>query len=352
MGDEDSSVEHHLLNNERDHVVSIAGSGGRIIPLLAKFPKRITCIDILNEQLYITELRLKLVEQLECQQYKSFLGYPPYSMSPSERENCFKKLNLSVNAKNYLFDLFSKNGWKEIIYLGKFESTLITLFGVNHLLTGKAGQKIFECRNIDEQVDFFHRKFPKFRWNMVVFLLGNSTILNTLLYKGDFPKKNIPGSYYSLFKKIFVNLFTKISARKSFFLQLIFFGRLITEEANPIEASEAVFYKAKKALSDCIIDFHNGDIITFLQNAEKHSVDFVSLSDVPSFLDDRKAGDYLKLIKQAVKPGGRVVVRSNLRVARPQYTGEYIKISPAPDDERVIENEATQLWKVDIYEVI
>lgn len=345
LGDEDSIVEYEILPENVNHLVAIAGSGGRVVPLLAKGPGQLTCIDILDEQLYITELRIQAIRKFDFNTYRSFLGYPPNIMRPEERKAAFEQLDLSSNARSYLEKLLTKYKWSEIIYLGKFEKTMATLSKINSLIVGKKGRDMFLCKNLEEQRIYCKEKFPHSRWRKVLFLLGNATVLNSLLYKGDFPKKNIEGSYYDNFKNIYYSIFNNIWINSSFFAHLSFYGKIVNDNGNPIEVWEDVFLKAKENLQHCKVSYVKDSIIDFIAKSPPRSIDFVSLSDVPSFMQEHE-DDYLQLIKPALADNSMVVVRGNLRITRPETTG-MINIKDNYAD--VLLKETTQLWKTDIY---
>ena len=56
MSNEDTQFEYDLLDYNQGHVLCIAGSGSRVIPLLAKKPKRLSISDYSIEQLALTSL--------------------------------------------------------------------------------------------------------------------------------------------------------------------------------------------------------------------------------------------------------------------------------------------------------
>ncbi len=349
LGDEDTMVEYEVLPMHVDHVVSVAGSGGRVLPLLAKNPRELTCIDLLSEQLFMTELRMQALKQFEFDEYRAFMGYPPQPMSPEERAASFKKLELSINAYLYLKMLFEKYEWGSIIYMGKFEKALITLSKINNLIIGSKGRDLFHQLSLEEQVTYYKTKFPKNKWKIVLFLLGNSFILNSLLYKGDFPKKNIRGSHYANFKRIFEHIFLTIDVNESFFAQMSFHGKLINPKGNMIEVNETIFEKAKEGVRNCKINYCQGDVVSEIANLASNSVDFISLSDVPSFLKGEMADNYLQKIKKTVSPKGTVMVRGYLRVTKPHQEG-YNKVNT--DFLHLFKKETTQLWNIDVYKKI
>ena len=92
LGNEDSSLEYNLLPKDTKHVLAIAGSGSRILPLLAKHPKKLTCIDTSSLQLYLTELRIETLRSLEYDKFLAFWGYPTHSLAPEERKKVLTEL--------------------------------------------------------------------------------------------------------------------------------------------------------------------------------------------------------------------------------------------------------------------
>ncbi|NBW81737.1 DUF3419 family protein, partial [bacterium] len=59
LANEDTALELGILPEQRRHVLSVAGSGARVLPLFAKSPQRLTCVDLSQEQLFLTELRIE-----------------------------------------------------------------------------------------------------------------------------------------------------------------------------------------------------------------------------------------------------------------------------------------------------
>jgi S-adenosylmethionine-diacylglycerol 3-amino-3-carboxypropyl transferase len=297
LGDEDSIIEYELLPEKVGHVVAIAGSGSRILPLIAKRPKQITCIDLLDGQLYITELRIQAMKKLDLNKFRAFLGYPPYSITPEERKRIFDSIDISDDARRYLYRFFSKHKWGEIIYMGKFEKTMSVLSKINVLLSGKRGRDIFKCDNLIEQQAYYKTTFPQSRWNAVLFLLSNTRLLKTLLCKGNLLEKNTERSYYNHFRKLYQSIFNNIWINSSFFAHLWFWGKVVNIEGNPIEVDERIYDLAKSYLGGCTINYLKEDIVKFIAGSPVKSIDFVSLSDVPSFIEGCK-NDYPSSLSQ------------------------------------------------------
>lgn len=345
LGDEDSRLELGILPAHSDHVMAVAGSGGRVLPLLARRPRRLTCVDICRPQLFLTELRVEALRALTRGEFLGLLGYPGRALAPEERRRLFRQLALSPDAARFFEGLFAAHGWGPLLYSGRFERTLRTLARVNGLLTGSRGRGLFETGDREAQRVYLERRFPRRAWRAVLLLLGNSAVLNSLLYKGDFPKKNIPGSAYRFYRDAFERLFSDARARESFFLQLVFFGELRFAEGLPVECDADVFEAARRALGSTAVSYVHGDILEVAQRAG--DVDFLSLSDVPSFLPEEREQDFLQLLRPGLAPGGLVVTRGHLRVARPDASG-FACISERYAD--LMSAEKTQMWSVNVYQ--
>jgi S-adenosylmethionine-diacylglycerol 3-amino-3-carboxypropyl transferase len=343
LGDEDSVIEVNALPRGTDHVVAIAGSGGRVVPLLGREPRRLTCVDISDAQLALTELRVAALKVLAREEYLGFLGYT--SMSAEERARLFDTLQVSDAARVALQPLRAAiAAGRPIIYEGRFERMLRTLSRVNGLLTRARGRGLFDSLALETQRRYVETRFPSRAWRLVLALLGNSTVLNSLLYRGDFPKKNRPGSTYKIYREIFERLFRTVLARRSFFLQMVFFGELVYADGFPIECSEEAYPTAQRAARASKIDFVRDDILQYVQQSSE--VGFVSLSDVPSFLPPRREQGFLAAMKPGLAAGALVATRGHLRVITPNPGGFDVVTDEFGE---AIAQESTQLWKVDIY---
>jgi S-adenosylmethionine-diacylglycerol 3-amino-3-carboxypropyl transferase len=313
LANEDTSLELEILPQNVGHVLSVAGSGGRVMPLLARNPKRITCVDLAKEQLYLTELRMESLRALSREEFMSFWGYPPKPATPAERKSIFGKIKLSAPAEDFLRGLFDAKNWESILYEGKWENTFAKLSRVNSRITGKKGAAFFEARTIEEHNAYLKRGFPWLRWWLVLFLLGNASVFNAILYKGKFPQKNIKLSMFAFYRSVFKRLFAQDLARRSYFLQILFFGKVLFEEGCPVECKPEVFAAAKKAVNGAEIVYRQGDIVSEVRNAPV-PVDFLSLSDVPSYFSGEAERMFMRGISQNLSPGAVVVTRNYLRI--------------------------------------
>jgi S-adenosylmethionine:diacylglycerol 3-amino-3-carboxypropyl transferase len=320
LANEDTRMELAMLPQGAAHVCAVAGSGGRVLPLLARAPRRITVVDLAQEQLYITELRIEAARCLEYADFLAFWGYPPLLASPPRRERLFGAITtLSSEARDFWRSYLTQVGWRSPLYDGKWEQTFIALSKVNRLITGAAGAGMFDAETMPEFVDYMRRDFPHARWRAVVAVLGNAAVFNALLYRGSFPEKNIPQSFYEFYHGCFDKLFGQAPARESFFLQLLFYGKLRVPAGNPVECEPEVFARAKAALAQgAEVAYRRVNIVERDADVLEPPVDFMSFSDVPSYFTGTTERAFLQRLRPQLASGALVVIRHYLHL--PQGT--------------------------------
>ncbi len=344
---EDTWLEWHVLPNKSEHVVSVCGSGSRVLPLIARKPSNLTIVDLSEEQLFLAQLRLALIKSCEHHQFLDFLGYTSDENSAENRKNIFSALTLSDRCRNFFKALFKEIAWGPILYLGRWEKTIAKLARINQKFTGEKGREIFDCESLESQRQFYSTEFPLFRWHLVLRLMGNANVFNALLYKGHFPVKNIPGTFFEFFKTNLGRLFQQDLARQNFFLQLLFYGKIAFPEAFIAEADAGIFAVVKSHLNDLKVNYKQGNIVDEVA-LEKMPIDFVSISDVPSYFSGKTEQNFMQQMKAGLRVGGKVLVRSYQHVPwRPDLTDFTIITGLFRD---ALEAEKTQVYLVDIYQ--
>lgn len=345
LGNEDSSLEFRLLPQNTNHVFAVAGSGSRILPLLAKHPKYLTCVDISYPQLYLTELRIETLRSLEFEEFLAFWSYPPESYTPEQRKKTFNGVHLSKPASRYLTQIFVENDWESLLYLGRWEKTFNKLSKINRLITGRKALALFEQKESKIYSNYLRNKFPHKAWALAIFLFGNATVFNMLLYKGHFPKKNIPDKLHKFYSKSLNKLFSQSLARNNFLLQLLFFGRLQFPEGNPIECNKNVFSSAKQGIKKAHISYIQGDFIEEIAKTDRH-IDFLSFSDIVSYFDGDAEKTFLQKIHQSLSLNCILVLRYYLRVPELIDLEGYEEVTESHRE--LINQEKTQMYLIKI----
>jgi S-adenosylmethionine-diacylglycerol 3-amino-3-carboxypropyl transferase len=351
LANEDTGLELAILKRfPAKSAVSVCGSGGRSLPLLSQGLEELHCVDLVTEQLYLAELRRAALLGFERNEYFQFFAFPPEQVTSSRRRReLFAKLELSDEVRSFFQSYFESRNWESLLLNGKWEKTFHKISKLVRLGLGPHAQKLFDFDNLEEQREWIRSQFPWKRWEWVLRFVGNATFFNALLYKGSFVRKNIPENYFDFYKQAYARLFDLGPARENFFLQLSFLGELRYAEGNPVEAHEKVFQKCKSSLKEgALVRFERANLIDYLEQLPAKSIDFVSLSDVPSYFSGELEANYLTRIAPALREKALVVLRSYLRVPEGTSLAGYREVTD--DYANEIAGEKTQMYKVQIFE--
>jgi S-adenosylmethionine-diacylglycerol 3-amino-3-carboxypropyl transferase len=350
LANEDTSLEVALLPENTDTILSIAGSGGRILPLLSRSPRRVVCVDLADAQLALTELRLALAREASHAEFLDFFGYPRSGAEHSPerlRQHWVDRLELRPETREFCKGWLASLDWRIPLYDGRWEKTFQKLSRMVRAITGSAGQGIFECLTLEEQTEYLASRFPHSRWQVVLALLGNAAVFNALLYKGSFPEKNIPGSRMRFYQDAYARLFAISPARENFFLQLSFLGELRHPEGNPVECDRMVFERAKSALQRTEITYLKSDAIEAARS-QRGRIGFFSFSDVPSYFRGETERRFMQQIRPGLADQAMVVVRNYLHVPEQCDLSGYLNLRQ--HHSKVISREKVQVYDVDVFQ--
>lgn len=352
LANEDTWPEVRLMKKWKPRkIVSVAGSGGRSLPLLAGNPSELHVIDLSLQQLWLGSLREETIRKCTHEDFLLFWGYPPFEGVPynRRRKEIFSILELSEEARGYFSSLFESVSWNTILYEGKWEKTFHKFSYITRLLIGpRILQESLSCLTPQEQQKYFSEKFPPARWDLVFKILGNATVFNALLYKGHFVKKNVPESHFDYYRSAFSRIFGQTLLRANFFAQLCFFGKIVTKEAIPVEGDREVFESMKSWLLTHRTKGWQGNILELIprESALGH-IDFLSFSDVPSYFEGDTEKNYLQIVRPKISIGGVVIIRNYLRLPEGPDLSGYEDISS--EVQEAFTDEKVQMYMVRAY---
>lgn len=352
LGNEDTRLELDIVKEAPSHVVSVCGSGSRVIPFLAKRPAMMTVVDVSPVQLALLKLRIAIIRQCSHEEFSRFWGFPfhtPYS--PEERKKLFERLPLDSVEAQLLMPFFEQVQWNSILLEGRWEKTFGSLSRIIRATLGaETLDRFLSITDPAEHFEFVKKQFPHWRWKGVLALVSNARAFNMLLYGGQFPRKNIHQNYLKFYIEAFHRLFAQGPAQNNFFLQLCFLGQLKYAQGVSTEAEPDVFARCKETLAHTQWNFVQGDLVETLSQSKSKllPVDFVSLSDVPSYFKPPIEQNFLQEIRSSLAPEGLVVTRNYLRIPEHLNTQGYREITSQYTS--VIQNERMQMYDVHIYQ--
>lgn len=316
LSNEDTRIEFELLPENSERVFSIAGSGARCLPLIAKNPKALDIIDMSVSQLYLCELRYQAMKTLSYEEYLFFIGYRGALQSGDDegnsREEIYQKLSLSSDADHYWKS--RKQGWapRGFILLGRWEAHFQKLGFLFREVLQCDFRKVFEAQSLEEQVALYEKHWPKARWNTFIRLAASEFVFNRFLYKGHFSgkseRKTEQRTPSQFIMEEFDRIFRTQLVRKNYFMQILFLGRIAYEEGLPLEAHQDIFAAVKSASTT--LRYLNGNL---LEHLPLQPYDFISLSDTISYLDQQDANLILQILNPNTKSDSQMVIRSFMK---------------------------------------
>jgi S-adenosylmethionine-diacylglycerol 3-amino-3-carboxypropyl transferase len=316
LSNEDTRIEYDLLPEKASRVFSIAGSGARCMPLIARHPKELDVVDMSVSQNYLGELRYQAMKALTYEEYLFLLGYRGALQSGSDqgddRWDLFKKIELSAEAQAY----WEKNrAWwtpRGFILLGRWEAHFQKLGFLFREVLQCDFSKVFEAQNLEEQIEMYEKHWPHRRWKSFLRVVASEYVFNKFLYKGHFSgsegSKTEVRPPHQFFIEEFERVFRTQMVRKNYFMQILFLGKITYEEGLPYEAHQLTFNKVKT--SPTKVNYLTGNLLDHLP---QKSYDFVSLSDTISYLQKEDANQILQKLHPETKSGSQVVIRSFLK---------------------------------------
>jgi S-adenosylmethionine-diacylglycerol 3-amino-3-carboxypropyl transferase len=348
LANEDTTVEMNVLRQDARRVICVAGSGARVLPLFAKMPARLSCVDLCREQLWLAELRIETARILSLEEYLQFWGYPRSGGTSEHRRRVMSELMISDDCRFFFKRLFDEIEWGSLLYCGRWERTFAKISALCRRVMGPNVNALFQSKTLAEHSQFMASDFARLRWDLLVFLIGNSSFFNAFLYGGHFPRKNTPGSHRSFYKNAYDRIFSAGMPQENFFLQLTLFGEVRFPEGNPVECHPEVFAQIQKGIRSSKIDYLQDSVVDYISTQSDSPADFVSLSDVPSYFDNVTSIDFLQRMRSGLAPEALVVARYYLRVLSEVERDGYLTVTQ--NFQRWIEAEKTQMYHIDVFQ--
>ncbi len=316
LANEDTQIEFELLTKNSDKVFSIAGSGARCLPLIARSPKELFIIDMSPAQIHLCELRFEALRSLTHEEWLFFMGYvgglQNGKLDGDSRWDLFQKITMTLDTKKFWQE--RRRFWepKGFILLGRWESHFQKLGVIFRNYLKCDFSAIFKAQSLQEQIELYNKHWPHLRWKSFLRILASEYVFNKYLYKGHFSGKSEHRTEerppYQFVGEEFERIFKTQMARKNYFMQILFLGEIRYSEGLPLEAHTRIFADAKK--SNTKIHYHVGNLLDLLP---KNSYDFISLSDTISYLPPENANQILQTLHKETLSGSKIVIRSFMK---------------------------------------
>ena len=296
-----------LRITSEDRVLCITGSGDRPLNIIAQNPEKVTAMDLNATQNYLLRLKMVAMRVLPYSEYSSFLGLS----AGTDRLSSWRRVRRDLPEECRRFwDNHTVLLEKGIIYSGRWERHLAKLASIVKVIRGTTIDQLFAFDDIEEQRSFVEVQWDRWWWRWAFRVFGSATF--SRLFFGD------PGFYQYAPKGMNIGRYVFDSmkrylenglARESFMLSLMFRSKLsrydLPPYLDPVFVNEII-----KRLHR--IEIRTGNLLELMENVEEGCFTKFSLSDVPSFLNQKGFERLLDGIVRSGVPGARFCIRQFL----------------------------------------
>lgn len=293
------------------HFLVIAGGGERLFNLLVSnhVGASFDVVDGNASQLYLFELKKHSIMLMSHADMSGFLGLSP--MASEQRQGIYRhqiRPLLSPEAATY-FDRRIRSLGQGILYQGAFEQFLKIIATVCNLAFGDTLKQFFACNSLEEQRRYFAEHIAGVRWHSLMWLLCRKIWFRLLSRDPAFYTFEGLDSYYRYLSSSIEYSLLNIPARDNFLLALMLTGRYLPEfGAVPPCYREESLDQVRQNLRQCDIRTHHQLLGDFLDHSAQQ-YDFMSLSDIPSYVSNEELKQLLKNIASHLSVQSYVVIR-------------------------------------------
>jgi S-adenosylmethionine-diacylglycerol 3-amino-3-carboxypropyl transferase len=282
------------------------------LTLLLEDPGKVYAVDINPTQSYLLELKCAAVRHLEYDQLFAFLGLAP----SGERQRVFERLrgDLSKPALRYWTGK-PEAVRKGVIHAGKYESFVRLFSRFVGMLQGKRRiDGLFRCETLEQQRDYFDKKWNTVQWRLLFNLLANKPMLakrglTADYFKFDDGSSSFPESFLRRARRALC----EIPVESNYFLAQYLLARYRSEEAVPAYLRRKNLPIVRGRLDR--IEIVTSDAQSWLGRQPDSCIDAFSLSNICELMSPDETGRLFAEVARSARSGARICFR-NLIVPR------------------------------------
>lgn len=288
--------------HEDDNILSIASAGENAISMLVKNPNKVFAIDLSENQIACTELKIAGYKYLDYQECMEFIGV----FNCNNRIKIYQKIadKLSKGTRAYL-DSNLEMVEKGIIHTGKFEK-YFHLFGkkiLPFIHKKSVREELLQKKTREERIQFYDQKWNNMRWQMLFRLFFSKTVMGKLgRDKAFFRYVNVNVAEHILERTKYA--ITELDTSENSYLQYIIHGKY-NETALPVAYRKENFEMIKKNIDK--IYLLKDSVEDFIQKEEIDYISKYNLSDIFEYMSDEQMCKIFEKIFTKSSSGTRIV---------------------------------------------
>jgi len=292
-----------LAITPEDDVVSIASGGDNTFALLLNNPPSLTAVDKNPVQIFLVELKIRAIEQLEYDKFVAFIGARPCK----NREQLYSYLRpqLSQEARAF-WDEKSDTINNGIIHCGKFERyfKIFRRFLMPLIHSQKTIKKLLATSSLEEQERFYAQTWNNRRWQGLFRIFFGKFLLGRL---GRDPSLFRYVTLENIAEEIFnwtQHGLTEVPIHKNFFIEYILTGRYSNLEAAHPYLQASNFHILKERIGRVRLVCES--LEDYLKTLQPGTLSKFNLSDIFEYMSDMEVESSLQEILRVSRPNARL----------------------------------------------
>jgi len=282
-----------------DRLLCVTGSGARPLDLLAQQPCHIVAIDLNPVQSALLKLKMAALREWSFGDYSRFVGLE--SAPEQWRMERLRGLGLDHPWPAELIE-------PGVLYQGRWEKHFRRVARIGRMLRGPMIRQLFAFDELDAQRAFVDANWNSTSWRSAWRWVMNPTV--SRLFFGDpaffaHPQISVGSELFDRMGRLLQHCL----ARESFMASLVLKGDLSPDDLPPHLTPSGV-QTLRSRLDQ--VEIITTDLIDHLEQVEPGTYTRLSLSDVPSFLDEAAFERLIRAAVRVLEPGGRVAIRQFL----------------------------------------
>jgi S-adenosylmethionine-diacylglycerol 3-amino-3-carboxypropyl transferase len=351
MSWEDPASDRRALAIQPGETLMTVTSGGcNTLTLLLENPAKIYAVDINPAQSYLLELKCAAVRRLDNEALHAFLG-----LSPCEsRVQMFELLrgDLTKAAVDY-WVARAEVVRRGVVKAGRYESFVRLFSRAVAVIQGKKRvEGYFRCETLEQQQEYFDRKWNTLQWRLLFKFLANKRVLARRGLSADYFKfDDGSASFSESFFRRSKHVLCEVPIGPNYFLSQYLRGGYWSEQSVPA-------YLLPENLSTVRARLDRIEIVTsaaqeWMGGQPDASIDALSLSNICELMSLKETGRLFTEVARSARPGARICFR-NLMVPRgvPEDLASRIVLDEALSRDLLAEDRSFVYSRVQAYKVV
>jgi len=293
-------------------LIAVTSGGCNTLTLLLDDPGKVYAVDINASQSCLLELKRAAVRHLEYDELRAFLGLAP----SDERLQVFERLRGDLSEVALRYWTGKPEAVREgVVNAGKYESFVRLFSRFVRVMQGKKRiEGLFRCATLQQQQDFFDRKWNTVQWRLLFKLLANKWMLakrglTTDYFTFDDGSSSFPESFFRRAR----HALCEIPIESNYFLAQYLLARYWSEQAVPAYLRRENLPVVRERLDR--IELVTSPAQEWLGRQSDASIDCFSLSNICELMSPDETDRFFAQVARSAKPGARICFR-NLIVSR------------------------------------